>query len=94
MEKKISREIHLKNRPVGMPIQNDFELVQVPIPQVGENQLLVQNIYMGKWISQGKIQWKETIVDGIENATDAFLGLFKGKNLGKMIVRVGPDPAD
>jgi NADPH-dependent curcumin reductase CurA len=37
---------------------------------------------------------KETIVDGIDNATAAFLGLFKGKNLGKMIVRVGPDPAD
>ena len=47
---------------------------------------------MGTWISQGKIQWKETIVDGIDNATAAFLGLFKGKNLGKMIVRVGPDP--
>jgi len=49
---------------------------------------------MGTWIFQEKIQWKETIVDGIENATAAFLGLFKGKNLGKMIVRVGPDQAD
>ena len=44
MTEKISREIHLKNRPVGIPSQSDFELVQVPIPQVSEGQLLVQNI--------------------------------------------------
>ena len=48
---------------------------------------------MGKWISQGNIKWKETIVDGIENAPQAFIGLFRGENLGKMIVKVGPDPA-
>jgi NADPH-dependent curcumin reductase CurA len=44
---------------------------------------------MGKWIGQGKIKWQETIVDGIENAPEAFLGLFKGENIGKMIVKVG-----
>ena len=45
---------------------------------------------MGKWIAEGKLKWKETIVDGIENAPEAFIGLFKGENLGKMIVKVGP----
>jgi NADPH-dependent curcumin reductase CurA len=44
---------------------------------------------MGKWIADGKIKWKETIVDGLENAPRAFIGLFKGENLGKMIVKVG-----
>ena len=44
---------------------------------------------MGKWIADGKIKWKETIVDGIENAPEAFIGLFKGQNFGKMIVKVG-----
>jgi NADPH-dependent curcumin reductase CurA len=44
---------------------------------------------MGKWIAEGKIKWKETIVDGIENAPRAFIGLFKGENFGKMIVKVG-----
>jgi NADPH-dependent curcumin reductase CurA len=43
---------------------------------------------MGKWIGEGKIKWQETIVDGIENAPEAFLGLFKGENIGKMIVKV------
>ena len=47
---------------------------------------------MGKWIAAGKIIWKETIIDGIENAPEAFIGLFKGANFGKMIVKVGPGP--
>lgn len=47
---------------------------------------------MGKWISQGRIAWKQTVVEGLENAPAAFCGLFKGENFGKMIVKVGPDP--
>jgi len=47
---------------------------------------------MGEWIAEGKIKWKETIIDGIENAPEAFIGLFKGENIGKMIVKVGSDP--
>jgi NADPH-dependent curcumin reductase CurA len=47
---------------------------------------------MGKWIAEGKIIWKETIVGGIENAPRAFIGLFKGENFGKMMVKVGPEP--
>jgi NADPH-dependent curcumin reductase CurA len=44
---------------------------------------------MAKWIAEGKIKWKETIVEGLENAPRAFIGLFKGDNFGKMIVKVG-----
>jgi len=43
---------------------------------------------MGKWIAEGKIKWKETVMEGIENAPAAFIGLFKGKNFGKMIVKL------
>ena len=49
---------------------------------------------MGKWIADDRIKWKETIVEGIENAPQAFIGLFKGDNFGKMLVKVGPDPSD
>jgi NADPH-dependent curcumin reductase CurA len=48
---------------------------------------------MHKWAHDGKLKWQETIVDGIENAPRAFIGLFKGDNVGKMLVRVGPDKA-
>jgi NADPH2:quinone reductase len=36
---------------------------------------------------------RDTAVDGLENAPDAFIGLFKGENVGKMLVKIGPDPA-
>jgi NADPH-dependent curcumin reductase CurA len=48
---------------------------------------------MGKWIREGRIRWKETIIEGIESAPKALIGLFKGENFGKMLVKVGPDPA-
>ncbi|NYF54229.1 NADP-dependent oxidoreductase [Micromonospora purpureochromogenes] len=40
------------------------------------------------WLRDGKLSYDETIVDGIENAPEAFLGLLRGENLGKMLVRV------
>ncbi len=46
---------------------------------------------MLKWIKEGKIKWEETIIEGIENTPQAFIGLFTGENLGKMLVRVGRD---
>jgi NADPH-dependent curcumin reductase CurA len=48
---------------------------------------------MGAWAKEGKLKWRETIVEGIENAPKAFMGLFTGDNFGKMLVRVGPDKA-
>jgi len=48
---------------------------------------------MSQWIAEGRVRWKETIIGGIENAPKAFLALFKGENFGKMLVRIGPDPA-
>ncbi len=45
---------------------------------------------MTKWISEGKIKWKETIVEGLENAPKAFIGLFKGENFGKTLIKIGP----
>jgi NADPH-dependent curcumin reductase CurA len=46
---------------------------------------------MGLWLNQGKIICREDIVDGLENAPKAFIGLLQGKNFGKLIVRVASD---
>jgi NADPH-dependent curcumin reductase CurA len=43
---------------------------------------------VGPWVASGELKYRETIVDGIENMPDAFIGLLRGDNLGKMLVRV------
>ena len=43
---------------------------------------------VGDWIRTGRIKYREDIVDGLERAPAAFLGLLQGKNFGKMLVRV------
>jgi len=45
----------------------------------------------GPWFRDGRLSYRENIVDGIEQLPNAFAGLFKGANTGKMLVRVGPD---
>lgn len=49
---------------------------------------------MSRWIAEGRIAWKETTVEGIESAPRAFLGLFSGDNVGKMLVKLGPGPRE
>jgi NADPH-dependent curcumin reductase CurA len=44
---------------------------------------------MTAWLAEGKIQYLEQIVDGLENAAEAFMGLLEGKNFGKLVVRIG-----
>ena len=43
---------------------------------------------MSQWLIEGKLKYAETIVEGFENVPRAFIGLFKGENLGKQIVKV------
>ena len=43
---------------------------------------------LGKWVASGDLTHRETVVDGLENAPDAFLGLFSGDNVGKQVVSV------
>ncbi|HFQ5377235.1 TPA: NADP-dependent oxidoreductase [Vibrio vulnificus] len=42
---------------------------------------------MTQWLAQGKIHYREHLVQGLENAPDAFIGLLDGKNFGKMVVQ-------
>jgi len=47
---------------------------------------------MSRWVSEGKIRYREDFVDGLDNAPQALVGLLEGQNFGKLIVRVGEDP--
>lgn len=47
--------------------------------------------HMSKWVADGAIQYREQIIEGLEQAPDALRGLLEGENFGKLVVRVGPD---
>ncbi|MEZ9630939.1 NADP-dependent oxidoreductase [Vibrio breoganii] len=45
---------------------------------------------MMTWLSEGKITYKEHLVEGLENAPESFIGLLEGKNFGKLVVQTNP----
>ncbi|MDA2811600.1 NADP-dependent oxidoreductase [Nocardiopsis sp. RSe5-2] len=44
-----------------------------------------------RWLSDGTLPHEETVVEGIDNAVDAFIGMLKGANTGKMLIRLASD---
>ena len=48
---------------------------------------------MSAWVREGKVKYKEFITEGLDGAPGAFMGLLKGANFGKQLVRVGPERA-
>jgi hypothetical protein len=46
---------------------------------------------MSEWVAGGEVKYREEIVDGLEQAPQAFMGMLEGKNFGKLVVRVGAD---
>jgi NADPH-dependent curcumin reductase CurA len=42
----------------------------------------------GQWLHEGRIKYREDIVNGLENAPEAFMGMLKGKNFGKLLVKI------
>ena len=47
---------------------------------------------VSRWLREGRIVYREDVVDGIDNAVTAFLGLLRGENFGKLVVKVSDDP--
>ncbi|OAN11707.1 NADP-dependent oxidoreductase [Photobacterium jeanii] len=46
---------------------------------------------MSAWLAEGKIQYREHLVEGFDNTVESFIGLLEGKNFGKMVIKVN-DP--
>ncbi|MFC2949654.1 NADP-dependent oxidoreductase [Virgibacillus sediminis] len=46
---------------------------------------------LGQWVRDGKLKYRENMVEGLENAPQAFIGLFNGENLGKQLVKVSEE---
>ena len=43
---------------------------------------------MGHWLRDGRIRYREDVVEGLENAPEAFIGMLEGKNFGKLLVKI------
>ena len=46
---------------------------------------------VGPWVAEGKLHYREDVVDGLERAAEGLIGMLEGQNFGKLVVRVGPD---
>lgn len=86
---------NLKNLDIGPRVQwiliKNSTLMQGFIVGNYSNEFHIATADLTKWLREGKLKYKETIIDGFDNTIEAFLGLFKGTNLGKQIIKVA-DP--
>ena len=48
---------------------------------------------MTAWVADGSVRYREDVAEGLESAPEAFVGMLRGRNFGKQLVRVGADPA-
>ncbi|HZX39421.1 MAG TPA: NADP-dependent oxidoreductase [Streptomyces sp.] len=75
--RNLARLIQTRGRIEGFLVGDHYDLQ----PQ------FVQEV--GAWIRSGELKYRETVVEGIENNLEAFLGVLRGDNTGKMIVKLG-----
>jgi NADPH-dependent curcumin reductase len=43
-------------------------------------------------VRSGQLKYREDVVEGLDNAPEAFIGLLQGRNFGKLLVKLGDDP--
>ncbi len=78
-----------------MSLMPDFD--HVPVPHHPPSEFLSHDAEartaLAEWIKQGRLRYREDILDGIEQAPDAIAGLYRGDNLGKRLIRIAGDDA-
>ncbi|MFG2927492.1 NADP-dependent oxidoreductase [Streptomyces achromogenes] len=74
--RNLARLIQTRGRIEGFLVGDHYDLQ----PQ------FVQEV--GPWVASGALKYRETVVEGIENTLEAFLGVLRGDNIGKMVVKL------
>ncbi|AEY89159.1 oxidoreductase [Streptomyces hygroscopicus subsp. jinggangensis 5008] len=74
--RNLARLIQTRGRIEGFLVGDHYDLQ----PQ------FVQEV--GPWVASGALKYRETVVEGIENNLEAFLGVLRGDNIGKMVVKL------
>lgn len=80
MSKIENHEIRLASRPKGIPTAANFALTQTELEPLQDQQVLVHNLFM-------------SVDPYMRGRMGAFIGLFEGKNVGKMVVKLALSPA-
>ena len=55
------------------------------------NRFEVGRRHISQWIREGKMKYREDVTEGIENAPSAFIGMLRGENFGKTLVKVSDE---
>jgi NADPH-dependent curcumin reductase CurA len=95
----VNRRILFARWPVGAPVPEDFKTVSEPLPSANLGQGFIffdhyETRYadfardMGIWVRDGKIKYREEVLDGLERAPNGLMGMLRGDNFGKLIVKV------
>ena len=74
--RNLARLIQTRGRIQGFLVGDHYDLAREYAGRAAE------------WLADGRLQSRETVVDGIDHAVDAFLGVLRGENTGKMVVRL------
>ncbi|MFI2639982.1 NADP-dependent oxidoreductase [Streptomyces sp. NPDC018610] len=74
--KNLARLIQTRGRIEGFLVGDHYDLQPQFVREVGP------------WVRSGELKYRETVVEGVENTLEAFLGVLRGDNTGKMIVKL------
>ncbi|MGD1217573.1 MULTISPECIES: NADP-dependent oxidoreductase [Streptomyces] len=74
--KNLARLIQTRGRIEGFLVSDHYDLQSQFVQEVGP------------WVASGQLKYRETVVEGIENNLEAFFGVLRGDNIGKMIVKL------
>lgn len=74
--KNLARLIQTRGRMEGLLVADHYDMQSQFVQEVGP------------WVASGALKYRETVVEGIENNLEAFLGVLRGDNTGKMIVKL------
>jgi NADPH-dependent curcumin reductase CurA len=74
--RNLARLIQTRGRIEGFLVGDHYDLQPQFVAEVGP------------WVASGELKYRETVFEGIENNLEAFLGVLRGDNIGKMIVRL------
>jgi NADPH-dependent curcumin reductase CurA len=74
--RNLARLIQTRGRIEGFLVGDHYDLQPEFVQKVGP------------WVASGELKYRETVVEGIENTLEAFLGVLRGDNIGKMIVKL------